>query len=307
MEKKKAFLLLAFGGADSIDSVEPFIRNVLKGRPVTPELVEKIKERYKLIGGKSPLLDLTRAQAESIRAVIARQGLDYKAYVGMRYWDPFIKDTLRQMKEDGVTDAVAVIMAPFVSLVATGAYNSDVEGALAEQGKTPSVVVTPSFHLKTQFLETVAGNVKKELASFKDPKDALVIFSSHSLPWVGLEGDPYEMLVNQSVSEIVKRIGVKIDYKVAFQSKGAGPREWLGPTTEDVIQGAKKMGKNGVVVVPVGFVADHIETLYDIDILFKGIAESSGLVFRRSASLNTTPAFMELLASTIISHSERRQ
>ncbi|HAO92588.1 MAG: ferrochelatase [Deltaproteobacteria bacterium GWC2_56_8] len=307
MEKKKAFLLLAFGGADSIDSVEPFIRNVLKGRPVTPELVEKIKERYKLIGGKSPLLDLTRAQAESIRAVIARQGLDYKAYVGMRYWDPFIKDTLRQMKEDGVTDAVAVIMAPFVSLVATGAYNSDVEGALAEQGKTPSVVVTPSFHLKTQFLETVAGNVKKELASFKDPKDALVIFSSHSLPWVGLEGDPYEMLVNQSVSEIVKRIGVKIDYKVAFQSKGAGPREWLGPATEDVIQGAKKMGKNGVVVVPVGFVADHIETLYDIDILFKGIAESSGLVFRRSASLNTNPAFMELLASTIISHSERRQ
>ena len=306
MKKKKAFLLLAFGGADSIDSVEPFIRKVLKGRPVTPELVEKIKERYKLIGGKSPLLDLTRAQAESIRSIIASQGLDYKAYVGMRYWDPFIKDTLRQMKEDGVTDAVAVIMAPFVSLVATGAYNSDVEGALAEQGMTPSVVVAPSFHLKTQFLETVAGNVKKELDSFKDPSDALVIFSSHSLPWVGLEGDPYEMLVNQSVAEIVKRIGVKIDYKVAYQSKGAGPREWLGPTTEDVIQGAKKMGKKGVVVVPVGFVADHIETLYDIDILFKGIAESSGLVFRRSASLNAAPAFMELLASIIVSHGEHR-
>lgn len=306
MEKKKAFLLLAFGGADSIDSVEPFIRSVLKGRPVTPELVEKIKERYRLIGGKSPLLDLTRAQAESIRAIIASQGLDYKAYVGMRYWDPFIKDTLRQMKDDGVTDAVAIIMAPFVSLVATGAYNSDVERALSEQGKTPSVIVAPSFHLKTQFLETVAGNVKKELASFNDPSDALVIFSSHSLPWVGLEGDPYEMLVNQSVSEIVKRIGVKIDYKVAYQSKGAGPREWLGPSTEDVIQGAKKMGKKGVVVVPVGFVADHIETLYDIDILFKGIAESSGLAFRRSASLNTAPAFMELIASTIISHGEPR-
>lgn len=307
MEKKKAFLLLAFGGADSIDSVEPFIKNVLKGRPVTPELVDKTKERYKLIGGKSPLLDITKAQAEAIRAIIEKQGLDYKAYVGMRYWNPFIKDTVRQMKEDGVTDAVAVIMAPFASRVATGAYNSDVEGALAGQGGTPSVEILPSFHIKSQFLDAVAGNVKKEIASFQDPKDALVIFSSHSLPWVGLEGDPYEMLVRQSVDEIVKRIGVKIDHKVAYQSKGAGPREWLGPSTEEVIQGAKKMGKKGVVVVPVGFVADHIETLYDIDILFKGIAEASGLVFRRSASLNTAPRFMELLASMIISHGERRQ
>lgn len=307
MEKKKAFLLLAFGGADSIDSVEPFIKNVLKGRPVTPELVDKTKERYKLIGGKSPLLDITKAQAEAIRAIIEKQGLDYKAYVGMRYWNPFIKDKVRQMKEDGVTDAVAVIMAPFASRVATGAYNSDVEGALAGQGGTPSVEILPSFHIKSQFLDAVAGNVKKEIASFQDPKDALVIFSSHSLPWVGLEGDPYEMLVRQSVDEIVKRIGVKIDHKVAYQSKGAGPREWLGPSTEEVIQGAKKMGKKGVVVVPVGFVADHIETLYDIDILFKGIAEASGLVFRRSASLNTAPRFMELLASMIISHGERRQ
>lgn len=307
MERKKAFLLLAFGGADSLDSVEPFIKNVLKGRPVTPELVEKTRERYRLIGGKSPLLDITRAQAESIRAILEKQGLDYKAYVGMRYWDPFIKDTVRQMKDDGVTDAVAIIMAPFVSRVATGAYNSDVEGALAGQGKTPSIEVIPSFHIKSQFLEAVAGNVKKELASFQDPKDALVIFSSHSLPWVGLEGDPYEMVVRQSVDEIVKRIGVKTDHRIAYQSKGAGPREWLGPSTEDVIQGAKKMGKKGVVVVPVGFVADHIETLYDIDILFKGIAESSGLAFRRSASLNTDPRFMELLASLVVKHSERKQ
>ncbi len=306
MKRKKAFLLLAFGGADSLDSVEPFIKNVLKGRPVTPELVEKTRERYKLIGGKSPLLDITKAQAESIRVILEKQGLDYKAYVGMRYWDPFIKDTVRQMKEDGVTDAVAVIMAPFASRVATGAYNSDVEGALAGQDGTPSVEILPSFHIKSQFLDTVAGNIKKELSSFQDPSGALVIFSSHSLPWVGLEGDPYEMLVRQSVEEIVKRIGVKIDHKVAYQSKGAGPREWLGPSTEEVIQGAKKMGKKGVIVVPVGFVADHIETLYDIDILFKSIAEASGLVFRRSESLNTDPRFMELLASMIVKHSERK-
>ncbi|MBI5642412.1 MAG: ferrochelatase [Deltaproteobacteria bacterium] len=304
--KKKAFLLLAFGGAESLDSVEPFIKNVLKGRPVTPELVEKTRERYKLIGGKSPLLDITRNQAAAIKALIEKEGLDYKPYVGMRYWNPFIKDTLCQMKADGIEEAVAIIMAPFASRVATGGYITDAENALNELNKTLKVEFVPSWHLKPLFLEAVVDNLKKELAYFQRPEDALVIFSNHSLPWVALEGDAYEMLVNQTVTEVVKRTG-KIDYKVAYQSKGQGPREWLGPSTEEVIQNAGKAGKKGVIVVPLGFVADHIETLYDIDILFKGIAESSGLVFRRSASLNTSPKLMELFAGLIMKHGEKRQ
>ncbi|MBI5492546.1 MAG: ferrochelatase [Deltaproteobacteria bacterium] len=303
-KRKKAFVLLAFGGADSIESVEPFVRNVLKGRPITPELIEKTKERYKLIGGKSPLLDITRAQAEAIKKLLNKDGLDYGAYVGMRYWHPFIKDTMRRIKDDGVEVLTAIIMSPFTSLIATGAYEKDVEEFLNSSGG-PDTAYIDRWHLNAVFLDIIAGNVEKELASFPDRKDALVIFSNHSLPLMSLEGDPYEMLINQSVEEIVKRTE-PIDFQVGYQSKGAGPREWLGPSTEDLIEGAKKAGKKGVVIVPLGFLADHVETLYDIDILFKGMADSHGLAFRRTPSLNTSPGLMELLAGLIKKSGEKR-
>ncbi len=305
VQKKKGFVLLAFGGAESLESVEPFIKNVLKGRGVTPELVEKAVERYRLIGGRSPLLDITRAQAEAVREILAGQGLEFKAYVGMRYWHPFIKETLSKMKADGIEEAVGVIMSPFTSRVATGGYENDIEDWFkSPEGGAPKVEVVKNWHISSLFIEAVIENLNAELAKFENREDALVIFSSHSLPWVSLEGDPYEMLVNQSVDEILKRIG-PINYKVAYQSKGSGPREWLGPSTEEVIEAAAKEGRKGVVVVPLGFVADHVETLYDIDILFKGIAESRGLVFRRSASLNTSPKLMQLIASLIRKFGER--
>lgn len=304
-KRKKAFVLLAFGGADSIDSVEPFVRNVLKGRPITPELIEKTKERYKLIGGKSPLLDITVAQAEAVRKLLNKDGLDYKAYVGMRYWHPFIKDTMKKIKDDGVEVLTAAIMSPFTSLIATGAYEKDVEDFLNSSGGAPDTAFIDRWHLNSIFIETIAGNINKELAAFPDRKDALVIFSNHSLPLMSLEGDPYEMLINQSVEEIVKKTETA-DFKVAYQSKGAGPREWLGPFTEEEIERAKKSGKKGVIIVPLGFLADHVETLYDIDILFKGIAESHGLVFRRTPSLNTSPKLMGLLAGLIKKSGEKR-
>ncbi|MBI1912223.1 MAG: ferrochelatase [Deltaproteobacteria bacterium] len=302
----KGVLLLAFGGADSIESVEPFVKNVLKGRPVTPELIEKTKERYKLIGGKSPLLGLTIEQGKAIEKLMNKDGGNYKVYVGMRYWHPFIKETLSQMKADGIKEAVAAIMAPFTSLVATGGYEKDVESALAELDGEPKVEFIPRWNMKPLFLDAVAEKLAEQLKYFDDPNDALVIFSNHSLPLGALEGDPYEMIINQSANEIAKKFG-KLDYKVSYQSRGAGPREWLGPQTEDIIQQAKKKGKKGVIIVPLGFVADHVETLYDIDILFKGMAEQQGLEFRRTASLNDSPKLMELMADLLVKLAEKRQ
>lgn len=303
----KGILLLAFGGADSIESVEPFVKNVLKGRPVTPELVARTVERYKLIGGRSPLLEITLAQASALEEEL-NSGPDaafrYKAYVGMRYWRPFIAETVTKMKEDGVEEAVAIIMSPFTSIVATGAYETDVEGALNSLGSGPAVSFMPCWHIERAFLDLIADNVKKELSAFSDPGGALVIFSSHSLPKVALEGDPYEMMVNQSASLIMERVG-KADYRVAYQSKGSGPREWLGPQTEDVMAEAARLGKKGVVIVPLGFAADHVETLYDIDILFKDLARTNGLEFRRTPSLNTDPAFIRMLAGIMKNPAEK--
>lgn len=290
-------LLLAFGGADSVENVEPFVKNVLRGKPITPEVIEKTKDRYKLIGGKSPLLDITRAQSAAIDKALKEEGGNYRMYIGMRYWHPFIKDTLAQMKADGIENAVACIMSPFKTMAATGGYNREVDEAVKAQGHTPNVKFIREWHQSSAFIETVIENLDKELGAFADKKDALVIFSSHSLPLSILEGDPYEMHINQTVAEIIKKTG-PLDHKVAFQSKGGGPR-WIGPSTEEIIEGAKKAGKKGVIVVPLGFMADHVETLYDIDILFKGIAESSGLQFRRTASLNAAPKVMRHLAGLI--------
>jgi len=303
---EKAVLLLAFGGVESEADIEPFIKNVLKGRPVTPELIEKAKERYRLIGGKSPLLEITRAQGQAVVDILnsdPEAAFTYKAYVGMRYWDPFIKDTIAEIKKDGLGSAVGIIMAPFVSRVATGGYETAVVGAVAEQGGTLEVGFTKDFHLNRSFTALIAENVNRELQSFASRTDALVIFSNHSLPLSALEGDPYEMMIQQTVAEVVKKAG-PCDHKISFQSAGSGPRQWLGPTTEEVLLAAKNSGKKGVVLVPLGFVADHVETLYDIDVHFKAAAESLGLEFKRCPSLNTNPKFITLLADLVKKQTE---
>lgn len=311
MSKKpiKGLLFLAFGGADSLESVEPFVKNVLKGRHVGPELVAKAVERYKLIGGRSPLLDITNGQAKAVEESLnndASGACSYKSYVGMRYWHPFIADTVRKMHSDGIEEAIAVVMSPFNSLVATGAYESDVRETADALPGAPNIEFLHRWHLEKAFVELVAANVKAELAKLGDPASALVVFSSHSLPMVALQGDPYEMMVNQSAALVMEHVG-KVDYRVAFQSRGSGPREWLGPQTESVIEEAASRGKKAVVVVPLGFAADHVETLYDIDILFRDIAASAGLAFGRTPSLNTDQRFTAMLAALIKKVAERRQ
>lgn len=303
----KGILLLAFGGADSIESVEPFVKNVLKGRIPTAELIEKARERYRLIGGFSPLLKITEAQGKAITDELnadPEAKYDYRPYVGMRYWHPYIAETIGKMKSDGVEEAVAVIMSPFLSLVATGAYIEDLEAAVGEHGG-PHVDMLGSWHMERPFRDLVAENIEKELVG-ADRKDVLIIFSSHSLPAVAVEGDPYEMIVRQAADFVMEKLG-KSDFKVAFQSKGAGARQWIGPDTEDVIKEAAKKGKKRVIVVPIGFAADHVETLYDIDILFKSVAAESGIEFRRTPSLNTDPRFVKLLAAMLKKVAEKKQ
>src|SRR5574340_64979 len=192
----KGALLLAFGGADSIDSVEPFIRNVLKGRPLTEELIEKTRERYRLIGGSSPLLSITEAQAKAVGGILGREGGLYKVYVGMRYWHPFIKDTIGDMLSDGIKEAAAVIMAPFSSRVATGGYLTDVTEALKDCADL-KIGYAADWHRDPLFIDAVVENLKIELDTFSSPGDALVIFSNHSLPEAALVGDPYVQKITE--------------------------------------------------------------------------------------------------------------
>src|SRR3972149_11215348 len=248
---KKGVLLLAFGGADSIEDVEPFVKNVLKGRPVTPEVVEKAKERYRLIGGSSPLLKITQAQAVSIKTILAEDDVPPEFFIGMRFWHPYIKDTLKEMKDSGITEAVAIIMAPHSSRASTGGYVSDIEAALKETGGVPKVEFVEGWHTHPLYIDSILEKIEKAIKGASE--GILAIFTAHSLPMSSLAGDVYLEKLNATIDCILKK--KPLEWKLAFQSKGGGPLPWLGPGAEEAIKEAKEAGKKGGLIVPLRFFA----------------------------------------------------
>ena len=294
-EKKKGVILLAFGTVDSLDNMEEFLGNVIKGRPVTAALVESARARYEAVGGRSPLLEITLAQAKALEEAL---GEGFAVYVGMRYWGPYIKEAVHQMWADGIEEAVAVIMAPHPSRASTGGYLSDVEAALKKTAGVPHMCYVGDWHTDPAFIETLAENMAVASEGLPAGDDLLTIFTAHSLPMTTLSGDPYVRKLNETVAALVKKASV-CDWRLAYQSKGGGRVEWLGPAAEEVIKEAAGEGKKGVLVVPVGFCSDHVETLYDIDMAMKETAEAEGLAFGRAASLNTSPKFIEMLAALV--------
>jgi ferrochelatase len=294
----KGILLLAFGTADSIDTIEPFLKNIIKGRPVTEEMVRRARDRYEKIGGSSPLLEITRAQAKALEKELNTKEKRYSVYVGMRYWHPYIKDTIREMWADNVEEAVAVVMTSHSSRAATGGYRYDVEDALKTTGGVPELRYLRDWHTHPLYIEALTEKIEDALRGLPPEKDVLTIFSAHSLPVSTLSGDPYVEKLKETIREVVERTG-EMDHRLAYQSKGGGPVEWLAPEVESAMEEAKAMGKKAVLVVPLGFVSDHVETLYDIDIVFKEKAESLGLHFARAASLNTSYKFIRMLAGLV--------
>ncbi len=298
-----AVLLLAFGGPENLDVVEPFLRNVLVGRPITPELVERVKKRYALIGGKSPLPEITRKQAklleERLNSSLIPHPSSFKVYVGMRYWQPFIKDTVKKISDDGLRRIIALPMAAQNSKASTGGYIDALNKALEEKTGL-DVKVIGAWNRNNFYIQAVAETVKAALTEFPEERrnSVQVIFSAHSLPKRTVEGDPYEAQLRESVEDVVKLVG-PMDWHLAYQSKGQAPGEWLGPEVESVMEGLAKEGKKDVLIVPIGFVCDHVETLYDIDIVFKKKAEELGMNFKRAASLNCSPLFIDALADIV--------
>src|SRR3972149_2955141 len=234
-----AVLLLAFGGPENLDAVEPFLRNVLVGRTITPELVERVKKRYELIGGKSPLPETTRNQARLLEERLNKTS-SFKVYIGMRHWRPFIKDTVKQIKEEGIKRIIAVPMAPQASKASTGGYIDAMNKAL-EEFSGIDVIVAEAWYKNLLYLQAVADTVKEALKEFPEERrmDVQLIFSAHSLPKRTVEGDPYEMQLKETMDGILKIIGPVNSY-LAYQSKGQAPGEWLGPEVELVMEGLAK-------------------------------------------------------------------
>ena len=326
-----AILLLAFGCPDSIESIEPFITNVMGGRKPSPNQLQKIKERYLMIGGRSPLLDITKKQAEALekrlnetneltpKLLNSKTQELFRVFIGMRYWHPFIKDTLKEIVSLKAERVVVLVMAPHYSKISTGGYINTVNEAMAEL--TPlfpplskggeggfDISFINNWHTHPLFLEAVAEKINKGFSYFKDinKKEIQVIFSAHSLPIPPLEkggeggfrDDPYAKQFNETIEGIIRHTG-DIIWHLGFQSKGMSPGEWLEPTIDSILERLSKDGKKYVLIVPVGFVSDHIETLYDIDIFYKETAKSLGLIFHRTESLNDSPKFIDALIDIV--------
>ena len=296
----KALLLLAFGGPRSLDEVEFLLTRLFGGRKPAPGQLERVKDRYRLIGGCSPLPEITGKQAEALVEKLKGRGHAFKSYVGMRYCHPLIEETLRQIIRDGFKEAVAVPMAPFRSRASTGAYVEELKRAREAIGEEIHISFVEGWHRHPLFLEAVREKIRGELSQFaeKESESIWLIFTAHSLPKALIEKDPYVREIEESVGEVLK--GLKsVPWRIAYQSKGGGPGEWIEPDVEAVLEDLASQGVKRVLIVPIGFVSDHIEILYDIDIAHRKKAESLGMVLRRTRSLNTSDLFMEALAEAV--------
>lgn len=293
-----AILLLAFGGPDSLESVEPFLKSVLHGRPVSKEQIDRAIARYKAIGGRSPLLDITRRQAQALEDSLRNEYPELTVYVGMRHWHPFIKDILEEMVRDGIKRVVAVSMAPHNSKASTGGYIRAVEDALNGLNVKPEVTFVRSWHNHPQFIRALSNRIEEGLARFRRKDDLHIIFSAHSLPEKMVEDDPYVDQIHETIEAVYREIG-PVKWHLAYQSRGGGPFEWLGPDAGELMEKLSNNGVKDILLVPVGFVSDHVETLYDIDTVYRAKAEGLGINFKRTESLNDHSDFIAALKAIV--------
>ena len=296
----KALLLLAFGGPRCLDEVEFLLTRLFRGRKPSPEQLERVKERYRLIGGCSPLPEITWGQAKALEKVLNARGHSFKSYVGMRYGHPLIEETLGEILRDGIREAVSIPMAPFQSRASTGAYIDEVNKANESLGRALSVSFVKGWHCHPLFMEALREKIEEGLMAFEPGvrKGVHLLFTAHSLPRSVIENDPYVRQIEESVRGVLERVE-PLSWHIAYQSKGGGPEEWIGPDVEKVLEEVASQRVKGVLLVPIGFVSDHIEILYDIDIALRRKAESLGIVLKRTHSLNTSERFIEALANAV--------
>jgi ferrochelatase len=299
----KALFLLAFGGPRSLDEVEPFLTRLFRGRKPSPEQMERIKERYCLIGGCSPLPEITFKQAKALENNLSKRGHRFKSYVGMRYGHPLIEETLKAILQDGIKTVIALPMAPFRSRGSTGAYIEEVDQAQKKLEEKMEISFVKGWHLHPLFLKAIQEKIEEGLLQFtgEERKRIHLIFTAHSLPKSWVENEPYIKDMEESVREVLKMVE-PIPWHIAFQSRGMGAEEWLGPDVESVLIELSQQKVREILIIPIGFVADHIEVLYDIDIFYREKAESMGMVLKRTASLNFSKRFIEGLAAIVEEH-----
>lgn len=318
-------LLLNLGGPEKIEDVRPFLYNLFSD----PEIIrlpfpwlqkplawlistlrsKKSEDNYKEIGGGSPLLQITEAQAEALQSKLSRDGSDIKVYVGMRYWHPFTEEAIALIKEDGIERLVILPLYPQFSISTSGSSFRVLEEMWKKDPQLQKIEYTliPSWYNHPDYLSAMADLIKQELQQFEHPEKVHIFFSAHGVPktYVTEAGDPYQEEIEECTDLIMKTLNTGNPYTLAYQSK-VGPVEWLKPYTEDALE---ELGANNIkdlLVVPISFVSEHIETLQEIDLEYREVAEEVGITnFKRVPALNTHPMFIDALSNLTITALEK--
>ncbi|TMA99243.1 MAG: ferrochelatase [Deltaproteobacteria bacterium] len=297
-----AVLLIAFGGPTRPEEVAPFLANVVRGRGVPPERLAEVARHYHAIGGRSPLNPITFNQAEKLRVALAEAGAPLPVYVGMRNWEPYVADTLARMADEGRHEAIGLILAPHATEASRARYTDAVgRGAAALGTRAPVIRWAPDWHTHPRFIAAAAELAATAIARL--PADrraaAVLVFTAHSVPRAMAAGSPYEAEIAASARAVAERLGHRA-WQIAYQSRSGGSAEpWLEPDVNDALRALAAAGARDAVLVAIGFVADHVEVLYDLDVEAAATAHAAGLGFVRAPTVNDHPLFIRMLADVV--------
>ncbi len=313
-------LLLNLGGPEQLSDVRPFLFNLFSDpeiiripiaalqKPlawiISTSRAKKSQANYEKIGGGSPLRRITEAQGQAIEHQLRERGEDAKVYIGMRYWHPFTEDAIAEIKRDGIEQLVVLPLYPQFSISTSGSSFRLMEKIWTENPelKPPEYTVIPDWYKEPGYLQAMTELIATEIDKCPNPDTAHIFFSAHGVPvsYVKEAGDPYQIEIEDCARLIMETLGRKNEYTLAYQSK-VGPIEWLQPYTEDAIVELANQGIKDLVVVPISFVSEHIETLEEIDIEYRELAESAGIhTFNRVPALDTNPVFINAMADLVL-------
>ncbi len=295
-----AVLLIAFGGPKCLEDIRPFLVKVTNGR-VPEKRLESVATHYELFGGKSPVNDVTFAQADALKKKLEIRGTPLPVYVGMRNWCPFLADTLRQMRSDGVQSLVAMIMSVFESQSSWEQYQTDISHAISETGIDFNVSYTKPFFGELGFVTTMSRHITDCLNHVPQTRlsATYIVFTAHSLPHSDPQLRLYTKQINASATRIAEIINHS-NWQIAYQSRSGRPQDpWLEPDVNDVLKKLAEQGVKDVVIAPIGFVCDNIEVLYDLDTQAMETAKGLGINMLRAKTVSDNPEFIDTMAGLV--------
>lgn len=292
-------LFMAYGSPRSLEEVAPYYTDIRGGRPPSPDALLHLQERYRSIGGRSPLEEVTRHQAAAVEARLRDGGTEVRSFVGMKHWHPIIAEIVAEIASAGIARLIGIVLAPHFSKMSIGGYEEQVLKARAQTKAGFEFVMIPHWYDDQKFIEFVAANLRDTIQGWAMDGRTRVFFTAHSLPErILAAGDPYRDQLHES-SKLIADAASVTDWEFAFQSASTTGEPWLGPDILDRMESFQAEGGSRAMIAPIGFTADHLEVLYDVDIECAAKARKLGLEMRRIPSPNDDPRFIDALAGIV--------